>query len=68
MLIETSSGRLAAKVSFPTTAQPVDVSLALRACGWKAYKIRFDPAACAWVAKVIDWDQASSVGGKLAPL
>lgn len=68
VLIETSNGRLAAKVSFPTTAQPVDVSLALRESGWKAYKIRFDPAASARIAKVIDWDQASSVGSELAPL
>ena len=59
VLIETSIGRTSAKVSFPTTAQPVDVSLALREIGWKAYRVRFDPEALAWIAKVIDWDQAA---------
>jgi hypothetical protein len=58
VLIETSSGRTPAKVSFSTTAQPVDVSLALREIGWKAYQVRFDPTASAWIAKVIDWNQA----------
>ncbi len=58
VLIETSSGRTSAKVSFPLRAQPVDVSLALRELGWKAYQVRFDPTASAWIAKVIDWYQA----------
>jgi hypothetical protein len=58
VLVETSNGRLSAKVSFPTTAQPVDVSLALRESGWKAYQVRLDLDIPAWVAKVIDWDRA----------
>jgi hypothetical protein len=68
VLIETSIGRTSAKVSFPTTAQPVDVSLALREIDWKAYQVRFDPAVSAWIAKVIDWNQASSVSEELVPL
>jgi hypothetical protein len=59
VLIETSFGRTSVKVSFPTTAQPVDVSLALREIGWKAYQVRFDPAVSAWIAKVIDWHQTA---------
>jgi hypothetical protein len=59
VLIETSSGRISAKLSFPTTAQPVEVSLTLRESGWKAYQVRFDPAIPAWIAKVIDWHQAA---------
>jgi hypothetical protein len=56
--VETSSGRTSAKVSFSATAQPVDVSLALRDNGWTAYRIRFDPEGPAWIAKVIDWGSA----------
>ena len=59
VLIETLSGRTSAKVSFPLTAQPVDISLALRELGWKAYQVRFDATASAWIAKVIDWYQAA---------
>jgi hypothetical protein len=62
VLIETSSGRLSAKVSFSTTAQPVDVSLALREIGWIAYQVRLDPRIPAWIAKVIDWDHAAQMG------
>ncbi len=57
VLVETSQGRTSAKVSFSATAQPVDVSLALRENGWMAYRVRFDPGVAAWIAKVIDWGQ-----------
>ena len=59
VLIETSQGRTSAKVSFSATAQPADVSLALRESGWMAYRVRFDPEVAAWIAKVIDWGQAA---------
>jgi hypothetical protein len=55
VLIETSRGRTSTKVSISSTAQPVDVSLALRESGWMAYRVRFDPEVPAWIAKVIDW-------------
>jgi hypothetical protein len=38
---------------------PVDVSLLLREKGWTAYRIRFDHAAFAWIATVMDWKQAA---------
>jgi hypothetical protein len=59
VLLETSNGLTPAKVSVSSTAQPVDVSLALRESGWTAYRIRFDPEMPAWIAKVIDWRQAA---------
>jgi hypothetical protein len=59
VLVETSNGRISAKVSISSTAQPVDVSLALRESGWTAYRVQFDPEVPAWVAKVIDWNQAA---------
>jgi len=57
VLVETSRGRTSARLSVPSTAQPVDVSLALRESGWTAYRVRFDPEVPAWIAKVIDWGQ-----------
>jgi hypothetical protein len=60
VLIETSSGRTSARVSVSSAARPVDVSLALRESGWKAYQVRFDPEVAAWIAKVIDWGQAAT--------
>jgi hypothetical protein len=59
VLIETSQGRTSARVSLSSAAQPVDVSLALRESGWMAYRVRFDPDVPAWIAKVIDWNQAA---------
>jgi len=59
VLIETSQGRTSAKVSLSSAAQPVDVSLALRESGWMAYRVRFDPDVPAWIAQVIDWNQAA---------
>jgi hypothetical protein len=59
VFVETSRGRMSAKVSFSATAQPVDVSLALRENGWMAYRVHFDPTVPAWIAKVIDWNQAA---------
>jgi hypothetical protein len=59
VLVETSVGLTPARFSVSSTAQPVDVSLALRESGWMAYRIRFDPEARAWIAKVIDWGRAA---------
>jgi hypothetical protein len=59
VLLETPNGLTPAKVSISSTAQPVDVSLALRESGRTAYRIRFDPEVPAWIAKVIDWRQAA---------
>jgi hypothetical protein len=35
-----------------------EVALALREKGWVRYRIRFDPEASEWIAKVIDWGRA----------
>jgi len=59
VLVETSKGRARAGFSVPGTAAPVDVSLTLREKGWTAYRIRFDHAALAWIATVMDWKQAA---------
>jgi hypothetical protein len=42
-----------------STAQPVEVALALREKGWVPYHIRFVQEANVWIAKVIDWGQAA---------
>jgi hypothetical protein len=59
VFVETSHGRTQAGVSLPANAAPVDVSLTLREKGWRAYRIRFDDAASAWIATVMDWKQAA---------
>jgi hypothetical protein len=59
VLVETSQGRTQAGFSVPGNAAPVDVSPLLREKGWTAYRIRFDHAAFAWVATVMDWKRAA---------
>jgi hypothetical protein len=59
VLVETSKGRTQAGFSVPSNVAPVDVSLLLREKGWAAYRIRFDHAAFAWVATVMDWQRAA---------
>jgi hypothetical protein len=59
VLVETSLGRTSAGLSVSPAAQPVEVSLALREKGWTAYRVRFDPGASAWIARVIDWARAA---------
>ena len=59
VLIETPQGRTPAGLSASPSTQPFEISLALREKGWKAYRVQFDPAAVAWVAKVIDWGVAA---------
>jgi hypothetical protein len=59
VLVETSDGRTQAGFSVPGNAAPVDVSLLLRENGWTAYRIRFDHAAFALIATVMDWKQAA---------
>jgi hypothetical protein len=59
VLVETSLGHASAGLSASSAAQPVEVSLALREKGWSAYRVRFDPGASAWIAKVIDWGRAA---------
>jgi hypothetical protein len=59
VLIETSGGRSPAGFSASPSAQPYEISLALREMGLRAYRVQFDPDAVAWVAKVIDWGIAA---------
>ena len=59
VLVETSNGRTQAGFSVPGNVAPVDVSLLLREKGWTAYRIRFDHAAFAWIATVMDWKRAA---------
>lgn len=54
VLVETSQGRTRAGIWASSTAQPFEVSLALREMGWRAYRVRFDPKAGAWIATVFD--------------
>ena len=59
VLIESHKGRAPSGFSAPPSAQPFEISLALREMGWTAYRVQFDPAATAWIAKVIDWGVAA---------
>jgi hypothetical protein len=58
VLVETDRGRRLAGFSIASSATPVEVSLALREKGWRAYRVRFDLSASVWVARVIDWGSA----------
>jgi hypothetical protein len=42
-----------------STAQQVEVALALREKGWVPYRVRFEPEEGEWIAKVVDWGQAA---------
>jgi hypothetical protein len=55
-------GRSPTGFSALPSAQPFEISLALRETSWKAYRVRFDTAAVAWVANVIDWSMAACSG------
>jgi hypothetical protein len=60
VLIETYRGRSPTGLSALPSAQPFEISLALREMGgWQAYRVRFDPAVVAWIASVIDWGMAA---------
>jgi hypothetical protein len=53
VLVETYRGRSQTGLFAPDNAQPSEVALALREKGWVPYRIRFDPEASEWIAKVI---------------
>lgn len=55
VLIETPKGRTRVGLWVSPEAEPFEVSIALREKGWRAYRVQFDSAADAWIAKVIDW-------------
>jgi hypothetical protein len=55
IVVETWRGRSSANLSWPATAQPVEVAMALRENGWQPYRVSLDSEAKAWVVKVIDW-------------
>jgi hypothetical protein len=58
VVVETWRGRSPAILSSPSTAEPVEVAMALREKGWQRYRVRLDPVAKAWIVKVIDWGLA----------
>jgi hypothetical protein len=58
VVVETWRGRSPANLSSPSNALPVEVAMALREKGWEPYRVRLDPEANAWVARVIDWGLA----------
>jgi hypothetical protein len=55
VLIESYKALTPSGLSVSPSAQPFEISMALREIGWRAYRVQFDPAATAWIAKVIDW-------------
>jgi hypothetical protein len=59
VLVEARNGRGSTGFSALPSAQPFEISLALRELGWKAYRVQFDPVAAAWIARVIDWGIAA---------
>ncbi len=54
VLIDTGRRRVRARFSAPATEERALISLHLREMGWKAYSVRLDEQANAWVALVID--------------
>jgi hypothetical protein len=59
VLIESRYGRAPVGLSVRASAQPCEVSIALREKGWRAYQVHFDAEEVAWVARVIDWGLAA---------
>ena len=60
VLIETPEGRIRRTgLSASPEAHPVEVSLALREKGLRAYRVEYDFESDAWIARVIDWDLAA---------
>jgi hypothetical protein len=59
VLVETYRGRSPSGVYAPPTAQPTEVTIALREKGWVPYRIWFEAEEELWVAKVIDWGKAA---------
>jgi hypothetical protein len=59
VLIEKRWGRTSVDLSVSASAQPCEVSIALREKGWRAYQVHFDPEEVAWIARVIDWGMAA---------
>jgi len=59
VFIETQKGRRSAGFTVDGQADAADVSLAVRARGWIAYRLRLEPENHAWVAVVIDWRRAA---------
>jgi hypothetical protein len=59
VFIETEKGRRSAGFTVGDQADAADVSLALRARGWIAYRLRLEPENHAWVAIVIDWQRVA---------
>jgi hypothetical protein len=59
VFLETAKGRVRAGFSAPANAEAVEISMRLRTKGWIVYRIRFDEAAGAWLASVIDWKRAA---------
>ena len=60
VLVETPEGRTRRTgLSASPEAHPVEVSLALREKGLRAYRVEFDFEADAWIVRLIDWDLAA---------
>jgi hypothetical protein len=59
VLIQSHKGRAPSGVAALPSAQPLEISLALREIGWTAYRVQFDAAASAWITRVIDWKVAA---------
>jgi hypothetical protein len=59
VLIESHKERSLSGLSASPSSQPFEISLALREKGWKVYRVEFDSAAAAWIAKIIDWGVAA---------
>jgi hypothetical protein len=59
VLIESHKSRVPSGLSVLPSAQPFEISMALREIGWRAYRVQFDSAAAAWIARVIDWGVAA---------
>lgn len=60
VLIETPGGPTRPTgLSVSPEAHPVEVSLALRERGLRAYRVEFDVEVDAWMVRLIDWDLAA---------
>jgi hypothetical protein len=54
VLVDTGRRRVRARFSAPASEERALISLQLREMGWKAYSVRLDEQANAWIALVMD--------------
>jgi|GEM_PF-2954526 nitrogen fixation protein FixH len=67
VLVEVAGNRVKAGFRAPSTESPVQIALQLRERGWDPYRVMFDAAAGAWIARALERKKADGSLRKRAP-